>query len=595
MRVLIVTTTYPPHLNGQATFSSNLAQGLVKQGHSVGVVVPGRGWRIKVENQGNLTLWHLPGLPLSLLRNELVWIWRLGAGIRRIFDTFRPDIVHLQDSSPLCRAAGREARRRGLPVLATHHPGPEIWAPYFSWLARYFRPIVAWVAWRWMLSHLNHVDGVVVPSTAAAQVLRRQRVRPPVHVISCGVDWQGWQTLPPVDRLMVRNAWNLEPDRPLFLYVGRLDPEKRLPVLLKAVAEIQGRTFQVVLAGEGGQETSLRRWVFAHHLQDRVRFLGRVPREAVAQLLQAADVFVMPGDVESLSLATLEAMACGKPVIAARAMALPELVHHGENGRLFQPGNSGDLAAQMQWFLEHPEAWAVMGEQGRQMARAHDLEHTIAHYEHLYRQLAPPVVTPLAVPTARTAPVGMRMSFSRVLAVLLVVLAALFLSDMYRAPAASASGLTLDELRTAMAERLARLFEQRSKGGQSPGESVSPWRHLEGPVRMVLFARGNGTVCPPLILDWQPLPTWLSEGKLESPSAAQALMIVESDLDAKRLQIVWQPRGCAEPSGTSGSEQSLLQTYKPLACQASPNQDDLEALRCGFQMLEDWMRLGVTP
>lgn len=49
----------------------------------------------------------------------------------------------------------------------------------------------------------------------------------------------------------------------------------------------------------------------------------------------------MPGDVESLSLATLEAMACGKPVIAARAMALPELVHHGENGRLFQPGNSG--------------------------------------------------------------------------------------------------------------------------------------------------------------------------------------------------------------------------------------------------------------
>lgn len=595
MRVLIVTTTYPPHLNGQATFSGNLAQGLMKHGHTVGVVVPGRGWQMKVENQGNLTVWRLPGLPLSLLHNELVWVWRLGLGMRRIFDTFQPDIVHLQDSSPLCRAARREARRRGLPVLATHHPGPEIWAPYFSWLARYFRPIVAWAAWRWMLSYLNHVDGVVVPSAAAAQVLRQQHVRPPVHVISCGVDWQGWQTLSPVDRLMVRKAWNLDPDLPLFLYVGRLDPEKRLPVFLKAVAEIQGRPFQVVLAGEGGQEASLHRWVSAHHLQDRVRFLGRVPREAVAPLLQAADVFVMPGDVESLSLATLEAMACGKPVIAARAMALPELVHHGENGRLFQPGNSGDLAAQMQWFLEHPEAWAVMGEQGRQMARAHDLEHTIAHYEHLYRQLAPPVVTPLPMPTARTAPVGIRMSFSRVLAVLLVVLAALFLSDMYRAPAASASGLTLDELRTAVAERLTRLFEQRSKGGQPPGESVSPWRHLEGPVRIALFARGNGTVCPPLILDWQPLPSWLSEGESESPSAAQALMIVESDLDARRLQIVWQPRGCAEPSGTPGSEQSLLQTYKPLACQASPNQDDLEALRCGFQMLEDWMRLGVTP
>jgi len=102
-----------------------------------------------------------------------------------------------------------------------------------------------------------------------------------------------------------------------------------------------------------------------------VRFLGRVPREAIAPLLQAADIFVMPGDVESLSLATLEAMACGKPVIAARAMALPELVRHGLSGRLFQPGEAGDLAAQMQWMLEHPEAWAVMGAHGRQVARAY--------------------------------------------------------------------------------------------------------------------------------------------------------------------------------------------------------------------------------
>ncbi|MGB9800554.1 MAG: glycosyltransferase [Thermanaerothrix sp.] len=594
MRVLIVTTTFPPHLNGQATFSGNLVEGLVRRGYSVGVVVPGRGWRAEMESQGNLTVWRLPGLPLSLLHNELVWVWRLGAGMRRIFDAFQPDVVHLQDSSPLCRAARHEARRRGLPVLATHHPGPEIWAPYFSWLARYFRPIVTWAAWRWMLSYLNHVDGVVVPSTAAAQVLRQQCVRPPVHVISCGVDWWDWQALQPVDPRAVRQTWNLEPDLPLFLYVGRLDPEKRLPILLEAVAQIEGRSFQVALAGEGGMKAALRRWVSAHHLQDRVRFLGRVPREAVAQLLQAADVFVMPGDVESLSLATLEAMACGKPVIAARAMALPELVRHGENGRLFQPGESRDLAVQMEWFLAHPEAWAVMGERGRQIARTHDLELTIAHYEQLYQRLSVPGMAPHTV-AARPAQRGRRFSFSRVLAVLLVVLGALFLSDMYRVPAASASGLTLDELRTAVEERLAHLFEQRSKGIQAPGGSTSSWRGWEGPVRMALFARGNGTVCPPLILDWQPIPTWFSEGGTDSPPAAQALMIVETDLDTRRLQIVWQPHGCAEPFGISDSEQSLLQTYKLLACQVSPNQEDLEALRCGFQMLEDWMRLEVKP
>ncbi|WP_299024194.1 glycosyltransferase [uncultured Thermanaerothrix sp.] len=595
MRILIVTTTFPPHLNGQATFSGNLAQGLVKHGHWVGVVVPQRGWKLKVEEYGNLSVWRVPGLPLSLLRNELVWVWRLGTLMRGIFNAVQPEIVHLQDSSPLCRAALKEARRRGIPVLATHHPGPEIWAPYFSWLARYFRPIVAWAAWRWMLSYLNRVDGVVVPSTAAAQILRQQRLRSPLHIISCGVDWQGWQAQPPVDPRTVRQAWNLDPDRPLFLYVGRLDPEKRLPVLLKAVAEVQGRPFQVALAGEGGMEATLRRWVSAHHLQDRVQFLGWVPREAVIQLLQAADVFVMPGDVESLSLATLEAMACGKPVIAARAMALPELVHHGENGRLFQPGDPNDLAIQIQWFLEHPETWAVMGERGRQMAQAHDLNHTIAHYERLYHQLGAPEVSPLPVSGTQTAWGGARFSISRILAVLLVVLGALFLSDMYRAPAASASGLTLDEMRTAVVERLERLFEQRNGGAQLPDGSIFPWQHLGGPVRMALFARGHGRMCPPLILEWQPLPTWLTEGESGSPMVAQALVIVESDLDAKRLQMVWQPHGCANLSEVPDSEQSLLQSYKVLACQVSPAQEDPDALRCGFQVLEDWVQSGITP
>lgn len=597
MRVLIVTTTYPPHLNGQATFSGNLANGLAARGHAVRVVVPQRGWKLEVEEHGNLSVWRVPGLPLSLLRNELIWVWRLSAHIRQVFEEFQPEVVHLQDSSPLCRAALKEARRRGIPVLATHHPGPEIWAPYFSWLARYFRPLVAWIAWRWMLSFLNCVDGVVVPSEAAAQVLHAQKVRPPVEVISCGVDWHGWQALPPVDRVAVRQAWGLPPDQPVFLYVGRLDPEKRLPVLLEAAALVHGSAFQVVLAGEGGQEHQLRRWVNAQRLQERVRFLGRVPREAIAPLLQAADIFVMPGDVESLSLATLEAMACGKPVIAARAMALPELVRHGLSGRLFQPGEAGDLAAQMQWMLEHPEAWAVMGAHGRQVARAHDLNRTLTHYEGLYERMALPAGVP--APTRRPWVRGRvaRLSPARALAVILIALSALFLSDMYRAPAASASGLSLSELRTTVIEHLGRLFEHRLGEGRTTGTPNYPWQSMERPIRVALFTQGGGMVCPPLIMDWQPLPAWLAE---ENPSdnavAVGALMIVESNWDTKQLQIAWQPQGCQQmPVSDPAAEQSLLQSYKSIACQAVPTQEDSEALQCALQVLESWMHLEVTP
>jgi hypothetical protein len=123
------------------------------------------------------------------------------------------------------------------------------------------------------------------------------------------------------------------------------------------------------------------------NLDNRVVFLGQIERSQVAGVLQNGDVFIMPGDGESLSIATLEAMACGLPVIAANSMALPELVNNGKNGLLFQPGNADDLAKKMDEMANLSGEWNRMGISSKTMAKNHQLSSTIDRYEALYVQM----------------------------------------------------------------------------------------------------------------------------------------------------------------------------------------------------------------
>src|SRR6185312_12031998 len=128
----------------------------------------------------------------------------------------------------------------------------------------------------------------------------------------------------------------------------------RVNVLLDAMARIRVDA-HVALVGTGPAEAELRAQVDRLRLQDRVSFLGYVRDADLLTLRRSSDVFVIPSEADLQSLATMEAMACGLPVIAADAYALPELVHHEENGFLFQPGESDELAHDLDLLLSNAE------------------------------------------------------------------------------------------------------------------------------------------------------------------------------------------------------------------------------------------------
>ena len=222
----------------------------------------------------------------------------------------------------------------------------------------------------------------------------------PVFPISCGVDLKRFRPGALEERQALRGRYGLDPRRRLFLFVGRIGREKRVDVLLRALALLHRADLQVAITGQGSELVSLKRLAAHLGLEESARFTGYVPEGDLPGLLHSADVFVMPSESELLSIATLEAMASGLPLLAAHAKALPELVSEGLNGYLFRAGDVLDLARHMAILADHPERLPKMGAASLERAQAHSLENMLDNYEKVYeRVLAEP--EPVALAPAR--------------------------------------------------------------------------------------------------------------------------------------------------------------------------------------------------
>jgi glycosyltransferase involved in cell wall biosynthesis len=386
MRLVIAGQTYYPRRNGQAVFTTRLAEGLAQAGHEVLAIAPATHshpkpfWHNKVRvhtvSAFQIKRWH-PELHVTLLPDFEV---------NQVLEDFQPDLAHIQDHYPISAAVARWMHARHWPVVATNHFLPDNIIQNSAWL-HLNRPLVEWVLWHWMLNTYNHVQAVTTPTRTAARILQSQAIERQVLPISCGVDTQRFRPIPSLDRTGLRQKYGLDPVRPLLLYVGRLDHEKRIDVLLRAVRLTQCDDYQLAVAGRGVVANELHTLAHDLHLEDRVKFIGFVPDEDLPALYNSADFFVMPSTAELQSIATLEALSCGKPVICANARALPELVTEGVNGYLFKPDDPVDAARRIDQLLRERERWAAMGQASLAIAAHHSLNHTLRHYEEVYTSL----------------------------------------------------------------------------------------------------------------------------------------------------------------------------------------------------------------
>ncbi|MBF4562371.1 glycosyltransferase [Microbacterium sp. VKM Ac-2870] len=381
LTIVIAADTFSPDVNGAARFAERLAAGLAGRGHDVHVMTPSvkhsvhGTFRETIEGQ-QITVHRPPGwryAPHDWLRYVLPWMAKHYS--RKLLDEVPADVVHSQSHIVLGRALTRIARQRGIPVVATNHVMAENILD-FTTLPPLLDKLVVKLAWADAKRTFDMSRAVTTPTRKAAEFLEDTIDIHGVIPISCGIDKRNYTP-------------NLEPRaHSRVLFVGRLTTEKHVEVTLAAVAklapEIPDITFDIV--GGGDQRRSLEQVVQRLGLQDRVTFHGRVEEDELRAAYTRADVFAIASIAELQSIATMEAMASGLPVVGADAVALPHLVHDGENGYLFEPGNVDDLADKLRRVLTaSPEEYLRMQQASLDGVEIHDIDKTLDTFEKLYR------------------------------------------------------------------------------------------------------------------------------------------------------------------------------------------------------------------
>lgn len=387
LTVLIAADTYPPDVNGAATFCFRLASALHERGHDVHVVAARNDdGPDMVEHRPEATVHRVTSWnPPTHEYYRLVFPPVARRAMRRIIAEVQPDVVHAHCHYMIGAAAIVTAERRRIRTVCTNHFMPENLEPFLPF-PRWFVQRYSRYSW-WQMGRLMGKSAVVTTPTAlAARAMAERAGLQHVLPVSNGIDAAKYEQA--AGEVITPHA------RPTVLFVGRLAVEKNIDVLLRAVAHLR-RTrpdldVQAEVIGDGEQRGMLRDLVAGLGLEDRVMMRGHVSEEELHTAYLRADVFCQPGTAELQSLVSLEAMSASKPVVLADALALPHLVDEGVNGFLFTPGDPADLAEKLARVLgASAQERARMGGASHAKALRHSAQKTVDVFEALYRGATP--------------------------------------------------------------------------------------------------------------------------------------------------------------------------------------------------------------
>lgn len=265
----------------------------------------------------------------------------------------QPDLIHAHEFISPATTAMAAKKLYQMPVVVTAHRSGVLGDVRLLQQRRLG-------AWRMSLLRRS-VDTFIAISQEIGEELSQAGI-PAVRqcVIPNGVDTEHFKPLSSTEKAALRVHLGLPDNAPLAVFAGRLAEEKRLDHLLTVWPAVQ-RDFpdaQLLLIGSGPQEAALK-----HMAGEGVCFVGALTD--VAPYLQAADIFVLPSIAEGLSVALLEAMACGLAVIATRVGAAPEMIHHAVDGWLIQPEDIPALQIALHQLLGDADCRASMGQRAR--------------------------------------------------------------------------------------------------------------------------------------------------------------------------------------------------------------------------------------
>ena len=356
LRVALFSGNYNYVRDGANQALNRLVEYLLRQGVLVRVYSP------TVENPafpatGDLV--DVPAIPIPG-RSEYRLPIAVPLRVRRDLERFNPNIVHVSSPDIVGHRAVSWARRHKIAVVASVHTRFDTYLAYYHLQA--LEPLARGI----MRRFYHRCEIVLAPAESTGAILRAQRMNRDIAIWGRGVDRD--QFNPERRDMDWRRSVGIADDEMVIGFLGRIVMEKGLDVFSDAIHAFAtfGLKYRVLVIGDG----PARPW-FEEQLPEAI-FTGQLTGNDLARSLASADVFLNPSMTEAFGNVTLEAMACGLPVIAAEATGATNLVRAGVTGMLVDGTDPDEFAEILAAYARDPSLRQLHGEAGLELAKRMD-------------------------------------------------------------------------------------------------------------------------------------------------------------------------------------------------------------------------------
>jgi N-acetyl-alpha-D-glucosaminyl L-malate synthase BshA len=363
-----------PSLGGSGVVATELGKALARLGAEVHFITTSHPSRLTGYDE-RVYFHKVVSEEYPLFQQYTPYALSLAAKIREVAEQYSLDLVHVHYAIPHAASAflAKEMLKpHRLPTVTTLH-GTDItlvgMMPSYYEITRF---------------SIEKSDGV----TTVSEFLRKETVREfridhPIDVIHNFVDTE---TFRPREVCAARARFSRGGEK-VLMHVSNFRKVKNLPVLMQVFHEVQKVVpSRLVLVGDGPERESTERQAESLGIEARVEFVG--DQEYIADLLPAADVFLLPSQHESFGLAALEAMSCGVPVVGSRIGGLPEVIEHEKTGFLCDPNDVDCMKAIVMGLFKDDTLRRQIGQAARERAeRLFNRDRIVAQYINVYRRL----------------------------------------------------------------------------------------------------------------------------------------------------------------------------------------------------------------
>ncbi|MBQ3325599.1 glycosyltransferase [Candidatus Saccharibacteria bacterium] len=413
MRIAIASDTYTPMTNGVAVFTSNLAHGLARKGHDVILFIPSTSGKkhTKILEDGKLKEIYLSSkrfpfypdqihkipeekkflgvkMPRVAYKNGMWMATKPYREMKKALDKFKPEILHSQQAGTIGIAAAHYARKKNIPFVSTGHSYPDNYTDQFKLLRPVKKPADAIVK-AYLTNYMKNGQYATMPTEMAIHDLapeRSRRFRVTVTALSNGIDLSQYYPAKPDSKICKK--YNINPNKLRVVYIGRVDPEKSINIVIDAYAKIakQFPDSEFVIVGDGIARNDLEKEVKERGLEQQIRFLGKIMPPETVEIYRSGTLFATASETETQGIVLIEAAAVGLPLVAVDAGAVKELCQNKKNGILCKPGDVDGIARAMKKILSDKKLQASLSAGSVEISKKHDLNYTLNQFIEIYKK-----------------------------------------------------------------------------------------------------------------------------------------------------------------------------------------------------------------